>query len=80
MIVGDLVKYTNAYCESVKAQTFSIPLEPVEIITSGIALVTGIETGVSGNAFAVLEWVGIPDPVHGGIWKTTEDLENLEVV
>ena len=79
MIVGDLVKYSNAYCEDYKAKTFSIPYFDTDFL-SGVALVTKIATGVGGYGYAVLEWVGIPDPVHGGIWKTTESLDVLEVV
>ncbi len=74
MIVGDLVKYTNAYCESVKAQTFYSDFHFLD----GVALVK--EIGVSsGYYYALVEWVGQPDPVTGGAWITSETLSNLEV-
>ena len=74
MIVGDLVKYTNAYCESVKAHTVCPHLHFLD----GVALVK--EIGVSaGYYYALVEWVGIQDPVTGGIWTTSETLSNLEV-
>ena len=76
MIVGDLVKYTNAYCESVKAHTFYSNLHNLD----GVALVRKVAVSSSGYYYALVEWVGIPDPVTGGTWTTSETLSNLEVV
>jgi hypothetical protein len=74
MIVGDLVKYTNAYCESVKTYSFA-----EGTLLDAVALVK--EIGVSsGYYYALVEWVGQPDPVTGGAWITSETLSNLEVV
>ena len=75
MIVGDLVKYTNAYCESVKAYSFA-----EGTLLDGVALVKEIAVSSAGYYYALVEWVGIPDPVTGGIWTTSETLSNLEVV
>ncbi len=76
MIVGDLVKYTNAYCESVKAQTFYSHFHFLD----GVALVRKVAVDCRGYYYALVEWVGTPDPVHGGTWITSETLSNLEVV